>query len=318
MDEFELIQKFFARALVSSDVLMGIGDDCAVVEPPPGRQLVMSIDTMVEGVHFPVGADAEKVGVRVFSAALSDLAAMGARPLWFTLALTLPRVDEAWLCGFSDGLLSTAARYECSLIGGDTTRGPLCISVQVHGSVAPGQALRRSGARPDDVIYVTGSLGDAAAALAVIENKMTVSTSTYEFLLKRYYQPQPRLQEGEQIVGLASAAIDLSDGLYGDLTRICEASGVGAVLDVGRLPIADSWKGYTTESQRYEWALAGGEDYQLCFTVPRDKTPLLESWIREKKLQATPIGKITHKLGLKLVKDGRPYDIVGRGFNHFG
>lgn len=318
MGEFDLINRYFARASVSSDVLLGIGDDCAIVQPPEGRQLVMSIDTMVDGVHFPKGTSAERIGVRVMCAALSDLAAMGARPHWFTLALTLPETDPDWVAAFADGVFSIANRHECSLIGGDTTRGPLCISVQVHGSVEPGRALRRAGARTDDIIYVTGNLGDAAAALAVIQSKLTVATGVFSYLLKRFYAPTPRILEGEMLVGTASAAIDVSDGLYADLSKICAASGVGALIDVARLPISEHWRSYLPEGQAQEWALTGGDDYQLCFTVPRDQVGRLESWIREGRIVATAIGKITHKHELLLVKNGKPFELERKGYDHFG
>jgi thiamine-monophosphate kinase len=318
MGEFDLINRYFARAPVSSDVLLGIGDDCAIVQPPEGRQLVMSIDTMVDGVHFPKGTSAERIGMRVMCAALSDLAAMGARPHWFTLALTLPETDSDWVAAFADGVFSIANRHECSLIGGDTTRGPLCISVQVHGSVEPERALRRSGARPDDIIYVTGNLGDAAAALAVIQSKLTVATGAFSYLLKRFYAPTPRILEGEMLVGTASAAIDVSDGLYADLSKICDASGVGALIDVARLPICEHWRSYVPEGQAQEWALTGGEDYQLCFTVPREQAGRLESWIREGRIVATAIGKITNKHELVLVKNGKPFELERKGYDHFG
>lgn len=318
MDEFGLINTYFSRAQVSNDVLLGIGDDCAIVQPPMGRHLVMSIDTMVDGVHFPTGTSAERIGVRVMCAALSDLAAMGARPLWFTMALTLPEPDPEWVAAFADGLLAMANRHECCLIGGDTTRGPLCISIQVHGSVEPGKALRRSGARPDDIIYVTGNLGDGAAALAVIQKKMTVSPGVYSYLLKRFYAPTPRLVEGEMLVGSASAAIDISDGLYADLSKICEASGVGALVDVCRLPISDLWRNLTDEDKRLGWALTGGDDYQLCFTVPREQVGKLEAWIKEGRITATPIGKITNKQEIVLIKNGKPFELPHKGYNHFG
>lgn len=318
MDEFGLIQQYFARAQVGNDVLMGIGDDCAVVQPPADRHLVMSIDTMVEGVHFPVDTTPERIGARVMCAALSDLAAMGARPHWFTLALTIPHADPNWVSEFSDGVFSIAKHHECSLIGGDTTRGPLCISVQVHGSVTPGKALRRSGARPDDIVYVTGNLGDAAAALAVIQKQMTVSPSVSAYLSKRFYAPTPRILEGELLVDIASSAIDISDGLCADLGKICDASGAGALVDVARLPISPLWRDYTNEGKRLAWALSGGDDYQLCFTVPRAYVAKVEGWIKEGKLTATAIGKITHKTGLTLIKNGKAYEPESRGYNHFG
>lgn len=318
MDEFGLIQRYFACAQVGSDVLLGIGDDCAVVQPPADRHLVMSIDTMVEGVHFPVATQPERIGARVMCGALSDLAAMGARPHWFTLALTLPEANADWVSHFSDGVFSIAKLHECCLIGGDTTRGPLCISVQVHGSVKPGYALRRSGARPDDIIYVTGNLGDGAAALAVFNKELTVNAGANAYLHKRFFAPTPRILEGELLATVASAAIDVSDGLSADLSKICEASAAGAVVDVSRLPISTLWRDYTNEGKRLAWALSGGDDYQLCFTVPREHVAQVQRWISEGKLLATAIGKITPKSGLVLTKNGKAYVPESKGYNHFG
>lgn len=318
MDEFSIIQTYFARSMVGADVVVGIGDDCAVVNPPADKQLVMSIDTMIEGVHFAKGTQPERIGIRAMCAALSDLAAMGADPLWFTLSLTIPEADADWLSEFCDGMFSVANRYECSLIGGDTTRGPLSITVQVHGAVEPGKALRRAGARPDDLLYVTGNLGDAAAALAVLQKKLTVSPGVSGYLLKRFFAPTPKIREGELLRGMASSAIDVSDGFYADLVKICQASAVGAMVDVARLPISELWKDYTAEDKRLRWALSGGEDYQLCFTVPREHVATLEGWIREGKITATAVGKITQKLDVLLVKDGKPYDVEPKGYNHFG
>lgn len=318
MDEFALIQRYFACAQVGSDVLLGIGDDCAVVQPPVGRHLVMSIDTMVEGVHFPVATKAERIGARVMCGALSDLAAMGARPHWFTLALTLPEADADWVSDFSDGVFSIAKLHECCLIGGDTTRGPLCISVQVHGSVAPGRALRRSGAGPGDIIYVTGNLGDGAAALASFNKELTLNASANAYLLKRFFAPTPRILEGELLAPVASAAIDVSDGLCADLNKICEASAAGALVDVSRLPISALWRDFTNEGKRLAWALSGGDDYQLCFTVPRQQVAQVEHWISEGQLLATAIGKMTRKPGLVLTKNGKAYTPESKGYNHFG
>lgn len=318
MDEFTLINRFFAKARLSGDVIAGIGDDCAVVQPPADRQLVMSIDTMVAGVHFPVGARPELIGSRAICGALSDLAAMGARPHWVTLALTLPHAEEAWLRGFSAGMLAIADTYGCSLIGGDTTRGPLTISVQVHGSVAPGRALLRSGAKPGDAIYVTGNLGDGAASLAVIQNRLQVDASAAAYLHGRFYSPTPRILEGELLADVASAAIDVSDGLCADLGKLCDASGSGALVDVSRLPIAQLWREQTNEAERVHWALSGGDDYQLCFTVPQEQVGNVEFWITTGMLDATAVGTIVEAPGLTLTKNGRPYESASRGYNHFG
>ncbi len=317
MGEFELIRQYFARGGASDDVMTGIGDDCAILRPPAGRDLAVSIDTMVSGVHFPESTPPGKIGARALSAALSDLAAMGAQPHWFTLALTLPKADEIWLSEFSDGMLEVANNFGCCLVGGDTTRGPLCVTVQVHGSVAQGAALRRDGANPDDVVYVTGCLGDGAAALALLKKKLTVCPSSYDYLMKRFYTPTPRLPEGAMLAGIASSAIDISDGLCADLGHICEASGVGALVDIDRVPVSTSWKDYVVADQCYEWALGGGDDYELCFTVPRRFVGQVEQWNKAGKLAATAIGKIVSKPGILLAREGRAYSLKNRGFNHF-
>ncbi len=317
MDEFAIIQKYFSSAAQGVGVVIGIGDDCAVVQPPADSLLVMSIDTMVSGVHFPGDARGGCVGARAMSGALSDLAAMGARPLWFTLALTIPEPDPVWLEAFSEGLMSIANLHECRLIGGDTTRGPLSVTIQVHGCVDEGKVLKRSGARPGDMIYVTGCFGDGAAALTVIEKKLTVNPGCFSYLMKRFYAPTPRIAEGERLAGVASAAIDVSDGLYTDLEKICEASGTGALIDVSLIPSSDLWRAHVSEGQRLQWVLAGGDDYQLCFTVPRANVARVESMIEKRMLVATGIGKMTDKMGVVLVNDGNPYAIDQKGYSHF-
>lgn len=318
MDEFGLIRQYFSQSGASEDVLLGIGDDCAVLRLPVGRNLVVSMDTMVQGVHFPVETPPRHIGSRVLCAALSDLAAMGAQPHWFTLGLTLPDAEPQWLSEFSEGLFWIAEQYECSLVGGDTTRGPLCISVQVHGSASPDGILQRSGANPGDVIYVTGQLGDGAAALALLSRELTVAPSCRDYLLTRFYSPAPRLQDGQLLVGLASSAIDISDGFYQDLRHICDASGVGARLDLGRLPMSEHWTRYANEDQCLEWALTGGDDYELCFTVPRQRTAEVEKHIRSGRITATAVGKIVERQDIVLVREGHPYSLKNRGFNHFG
>ncbi len=321
MTEFDLIKRFFHHRSGAPSIVLGVGDDCALLQPPEGEQLAMSIDTLVAGVHFPADAEPALIGERALRVALSDLGAMGAKPLWFTLALTLPEADENWLEAFSGGLMNAAGVYGCSLIGGDTTRGPLTISIQVHGSISPGRALRRDGARRDDLVYVTGDLGDGAAALAVINKELQVGNAANAYLMDRFYRPRPHIRTGELLAGVASSAIDISDGFLADLEHICKASKVGAAIDVGRLPVSEVVMAKATQEQRESWALTGGDDYQLCFTVPRKKAGLVQTWIDNKSLGATLVGKIVEQTEVRCFKDGRPYSAgsaSARGYQHFG
>jgi thiamine-monophosphate kinase len=316
--EFELINTFFTRGSKGDDVVLGIGDDCAIVRPPAGRDLVMSIDTLVEGVHFPHHTEPLKIGMRVMCTCLSDLAAMGATPHWFTLALTLLHAESAWLSEFSEGLFQIANQFQCSLIGGDTTKGPLTISVQVHGSVAPGTALKRGGGKPGDIIYVTGDLGDGAAALAALSNKLTVNPSAYAYLMKRFFAPTPRIQEGQFLSRKATAAIDISDGLIADLGKLCSASGLGAMVDVARLPISQHWRDQVNQEQALDWALNGGDDYQLCFTLPPTLVEPINQAVHKGQIRATPIGKLVPHSGVQLFHSGQPYQVTDHGYDHFG
>lgn len=317
MDEFTLIRQCFARAASDHSVALGIGDDCALLTVPPGQQLAISMDTLVEGTHFLAGTAPEHIASRALATAISDLAAMGAKPLWFTLGLTLPAVDNDWLRAFSDSLLRYAEQWGCNLVGGDTTRGPLAITVQVHGAVTPEQALRRSGAQAGDVIYVTGNLGDGAAALALLQNKLTLRKHAQDYLKSRFYCPTPQLEAGQLLAGVASSAIDISDGLYADLGHICHASGVGARVDVNRLPLSDFWCHSVSRDQALAWAISGGDDYQLCFTVPSAHTATIDQWLREGRLAATAIGKITENTDLLMVNKGKAMDFDFTGYQHF-
>lgn len=271
--EFDIIRDYFAGAPAGEGVLLGIGDDCALLQPPAGSVLATSVDTLVAGRHFPEGADAAKVASRSLRVNLSDLAAMGAEPLWFTLALTLPSADRKWLQGFSRGLLETAREYGISLVGGDTTAGPLSITVQVTGHAA--KPLRRDGASVGDAVYVSGPLGAAAAALPVVVRKRKVDAELQQAAEAAFYWPEPQLQLAQSIAPLATAAIDISDGLIADLGHICRASGVSATVDLESLPVAALARELAGESAR-ELAATGGDDYQLCFTVPEAQVSALE------------------------------------------
>lgn len=317
MDEFALIRQHFAKSLMREDVLLGIGDDCALLSVPEGQTLAVSLDTLVEGTHFPPQTAPKHIATRALTTAMSDLAAMGVEPLWLTLGLTLPEATEDWVSEFCESFLSTAERFQCALVGGDLTRGPLNVTVQVHGVVPVGQALKRSGALPDDIIYVTGTLGDGAAGLAVLQSNLTLRKTAQDYLRSRFYNPEPRLQEGIKLRGLASAAIDISDGLVADLTHICDASGVGAMVDIARLPISEHWRDSVGRDKSTAWALAGGDDYQLCFTAPRKHAVTIEKWIEAGELDATPIGKITQKTDILMVNQGKVMAFELSGYKHF-
>jgi thiamine-monophosphate kinase len=318
--EFQLIQQFFQREQAeqpAEGVLLGIGDDCALLQIPEGKQLAVSVDTLVAGVHFPADADAELIAERALRTNLSDLAAMGAAPLWFTLALTLPDANEGWLRRFSRGLFSCAREYGIALIGGDTTSGPLTITIQVMGAVAPGAAMRRDGANIGDFVLVTHSLGDGAAALAVMENRIECDESSANYLHERFYRPVPRLQESALIRALASAAVDISDGLVADLQHICDASDVGAVIDVENLPLSAAVQALNNPTQAVEWALSGGDDYELCFTVAPEKMADIAMLIAQGKLNATVVGEIVPGTTVICEYEGEPFALANTGYQHF-
>lgn len=307
VDEFELIRKYFVGADEAEGVVVGIGDDGAVLQPDPDRELVSVVDTIVAGVHFPEGTDAFDIGYRSVAINVSDIAAMGARPRWMTLALTLPSAKKKWLRGFAEGLRAAAAEYDVALVGGDTTSGKeLVVSVQVIGDVIAGAALLRNGARAGDTIYVTGTVGDAAAGLELMN-----SGTPDDALSARFLRPTARVSYGQSLVGVASAVIDLSDGLYGDLRKLLSASGVGAVLNLDSLPMSDALQSkYDLAAQR-EFALAGGDDYELCFTVTAGSLPDAGD------LRVTAIGTVTAGSGIVCHDGGNvvPYD--DSGYLHF-
>ncbi|MGB1236986.1 MAG: thiamine-phosphate kinase [Pseudomonadales bacterium] len=317
MDEFSLIERYFsqpAAAQSAQRLALGIGDDCALISLPEQCDLVFSIDTMVESVHFPEDAEPENVAWRLLGASVSDLAAMGARAHSFTLALTLPQRDELWLEGFSRGLFDAAKRYDIALAGGDTTRGPLTLSAQVQGVVPRGEALLRSGAGTGDGIYVTGCLGDSRAGLSLLAS--AVSNAHQSYLLERYYRPAPRLQSGEFIRPFASACIDVSDGLLADLGHILKRSGCGAVLYADKLPLSAALLA-TNPTSAIDWALSGGEDFELCFCVPAEQRAAFEQASISQAVNITGIGEITSEAGIVLHRDGMATNVVPSGYKHF-
>ena len=319
--EFSLIDRHFAaHGLRRPDVALGIGDDCALLIPPVDQQLVVTMDTLVADVHFFADADPEGLGHKALAVNLSDLAAMGATPAWATLALTLPKADEAWLERFCRGLFALADRYDLQLVGGDTTRGPTTvITIQAHGFVPSGLALRRDGARPGDGIYVTGTPGDAGLALAAARGKATVAPEQRAYVQQRLERPEPRLAEGVALRGVASAAIDISDGLAQDLGHILERSSVGARLEVDRLPLSPVLRASLDRDAAMIIALTSGDDYELCFTVPPERAAGLESMASGWKCRCTRIGVITAEPGLQRVRaDGSTFHLERLGYDHFG
>lgn len=318
--EFQLIQQFFQREQAeqpAEGVLLGIGDDCAVLQIPNGKQLAVSVDTLVADVHFPVDADPELIAERALRTNLSDLAAMGADPLWFTLALTLPEAGEDWLRSFSRGLFKCAREYGVALVGGDTTSGPLSITIQVMGATQPQQTLRRDGANVGDFVLVTNFVGDGAAALAAIQNTHTFADEHAEYLKQRFYRPTPRLSESALIREIASSALDISDGLVADLQHICDASDLGAVIDVENLPLSPALKSLNNDVQSYQWALSGGDDYELCFTAPPEKMADIAMLIAQGKLQATVIGEMIAGSKVICEYEGEPFELTKTGYQHF-
>lgn len=312
--EFELIQRYFAGDR-REDVLLGVGDDAAVVRPR--GDLALAVDTLVAGVHFPLDAPPESIGHKALAVNLSDLAAMGAEPAWLLLALTLEQAREPWLAAFSRGLRELAAEHGMALIGGDVTRGPLTVSVQVGGYLPPGQALRRSGARVGDGVYVSGSLGDAALGLALWQAG-AADGEAQQWLVQRLHRPTPRVALGRALLGLASAAIDLSDGLAADLGHLLSASGVGASVELERLPLSPAFKRCAVTATSWEAAVGGGDDYELCFTAPPAVEAELEQQARRLGIAITRIGRIEQEPGLRLLDgQGHPWRAKRAGYTHF-
>ena len=316
MGEFDLIDRFFKRPAQRQP--LGIGDDCALLAPAPGMQLAVSSDMLVEGRHFLSTVDPRRLGHKALAVNLSDLAACGARPVAFTLALSMPAADEAWLAGFSRGLFALAQEHGCELVGGDTTRGPLCICITVFGEVPPGQALLRSGAKVGDDVYVSGSVGDARLALEVFRGTLTVPADAFELARTHMEQPIPRVALGQQLRGLATAAIDVSDGLAGDLRHILAQSGVGATLEATPLQLLMRTGKHVDEARRLEFALAGGDDYELVFTAWPDRRDEVQAAAKRAVTRITRIGHIEPEPGLRVLDSrGRLIERGYASFDHF-
>ena len=315
MGEFELIERYFKRPARRNP--LGVGDDCALLQPAPGMQLAVSTDMLVEGRHFLSTVDPFKLGHKALAVNLSDLAACGASPLAFTLALSLARVDEGWLAGFSRGLFALADSHACELVGGDTTQGPLNICITVFGEVPTGSALLRSGAHAGDDIYVSGSIGDARLALEVFRGRLSVPAAVFEAARERLEQPTPRLALGVALRGIATSAIDISDGLAGDIGHVLGQSGVGARIDamaVMGLLAAPSLAHETV----LDLVLSGGDDYELAFTAPRSARDAVQAAAKVSATLVTRIGAIEAEHGLRLVDaNGALLERRFASFDHF-
>ncbi|VVC76538.1 Thiamine-monophosphate kinase [Aquicella siphonis] len=318
MSEFDIINKYFAaRAKNRPDVRVGIGDDAAVVQPAPGSELVITTDTLIAGVHFPETTLPYDIGHKALAVNLSDLAAMGATPAWVTLALTLPQESADWIKSFCDGFFTLADRYSVQLIGGDLTRGPLSITVQALGYAPIGKALLRSGAKPTDLIYVTGTLGDAGLGLRFLQQGITLDVSYQPWILERLNRPEPRIMAGEILRFLASAAIDISDGLAADLGHILESSHAGALIYPDQLPLSEASTCTLAPAEAITLALTAGDDYELCFTLPAELRGTLER-LPSFPCRLTCIGEITRQPGLELrYQNGNPYHGPIFGYQHF-
>lgn len=316
MNEFSLINTYFkSKALPRSDVVFGIGDDAACLTLPPGMQLLVSCDTLVADVHFLSTWNSYDIAWKAAMVNISDIAAMGGTPCWLTLALTLPQLDESWLRHFSQGLHDALAQYNITLIGGDTTRGPLSMTLTIHGTIPEGKAIRRMGASPGDKIYVSGELG--AAALAVHYLRQTMDETDRAVLMDKLLRPKPRIDLAADLQSFATAAIDISDGLSADLGHICEESTVGATLFIDKLPIHPLVKAYQ-DKNALDFALRGGDDYELCFTVASENEAQLLSRLEMKGIKVYPVGVIEEKLGLRsMERNGAVSKLEALGYRHF-
>jgi thiamine-monophosphate kinase len=318
MGEFELIRHYFAAApcaQAGEGVALGIGDDCALLELPAGEQLAISTDTLVSGVHFPDSADPFLLGQRALGVSVSDLAAMGATPVGFTLALTLPSAEPAWLEAFARGLGLMAQQCAIRLIGGDTTRGPLSLTLTVFGRIPSGMALTRKGAQVGDLLCVGGELGDAAGALPLVLGQQRADSAQATALLARYWSPMPQLELGLALRGKASAALDISDGLLADCGHIAAASAVALLIEQARVPLSDALRAQVGDAAALQCALSGGDDYRLAFTLPPEH-------LADMQLAGLPvqvIGRVAAGQGVTLLDaQGQPVEPPRHGYQHFG
>jgi thiamine-monophosphate kinase len=315
LGEFDVIARFFSRSSPRGDVLLGVGDDAALLTPAPGQALVAATDTLVEGRHFLAGTPASAIGHQALAVNLSDLAAMGAEPAWALLSLSMPRPDERWLADFADGLYALAERHGVALVGGDTVSGPLVVTVEVLGFVPPAAALRRSGARAGDLVFVSGAPGVAAAGLEELQSGRATLESQ-DARVRRFLRAEPRLALGRALRGFATAAMDVSDGLLGDLGKLARASGVAACIDLERLPIAPELAAYPLAAQE-RLVLHGGDDYELLFTLPADHCGHVAHLAEAGRCSLRCLGSMVQGEGVECRRDGARVPVAGKGYDHF-
>jgi thiamine-monophosphate kinase len=314
--EFDLIARHFTRA--TPGAVLGVGDDCALLAPMPGMQLAVSSDMLLEGRHFSPQDSPAGIGHKSLAVNLSDLAAMGATPRWATLSIALPEADDAWLTAFARGFFRIADLHGIELVGGDTTRGALMIGITAIGEVPPGQALRRDGAQPGDEVWVSGTIGSAALALAYRQGRLFMEQVDAARVLPALYLPTPRVELGIALRGVASSAIDISDGLLADLGHILERSQVGARLEFAALPTLPAAQAYLHEKVARDCVLAGGDDYELCFTAPAERRDAVAAAAQSAGVAVTRIGRIAAEPGLSVVgPDGQQVQIDKAGYDHF-
>jgi thiamine-monophosphate kinase len=318
LDEFALIDRYFrACGARRTDVLTGVGDDAALLRVPADADLVAATDTLVSGVHFPPDSPAASIGHRALAVNLSDLAAMGARPAWALLALTLPQVEESWLGEFATGLGDLALAHEVELVGGDTTRGPLCVTVQLLGFAPQGTALKRSGGRAGDVLFVSGTPGDAAAGLALVQGRLRAAADDSRYLRERFELPTPRVALGERLREFASACIDVSDGLFADAAKLAQASGTGMEIHHETLPVSQALERAAGTERARELALSGGDDYELCFSVAAKNVGALLQELPPQRWGYSRIGVLRDASGAVVLRDGSVMQFSHSGYQHF-
>ena len=330
MKEFNIIERFFTgQSQPRHDVSVGVGDDCAITTVPANQALATTTDTLVSGVHFLADTAPSDIAHKAMAVNLSDLAAVGAIPAWISLALSLEDTDEDWLDEFSDTIARLCEYYSVNLIGGDTTRGPLSITITAQGFVPPGSIATRSGAQPGDLLYVTGSLGDAGAGLDILLNKLDITaltdisseeqTAISQYLVERHHRPTPRVLSGTSLRRIISSCIDLSDGLRGDIQHIMRASSCGAIINVDALPISSQLSAAVSVEQAISYALSAGDDYELCFTLPQDNTTEFELAMHASNVSYTCIGQMTGGDQLELRLHDKPYqptNLLTAAFEH--